>query len=178
MNIGLLAVSFGTTHLDTLERTILAAEADLSAAFPQLPCYRAFTSAVVRRRLPPGAGEKGPVILATVQGDVHDIGKNIVKMLLENYGYRVVDLGRDVAPERVVEAALETGAPLVGLSSLMTTTAQKIAVTIQALRAAGAPCKVMVGGAVVTEEFARQIGADFYTRDAAQSAKVAEQVIG
>ncbi len=134
--------------------------------------------AVVRRRLPPGAGEKGPVILATVQGDVHDIGKNIVKMLLENYGYRVVDLGRDVAPERVVEAALETGAPLVGLSSLMTTTAQKIAVTIQALRAAGAPCKVMVGGAVVTEEFARQIGADFYTRDAAQSAKVAEQVIG
>ena len=114
----------------------------------------------------------------TVKGDIHDIGKNIVKMLLENYGYHVVDLGRDVAPEAVVEAAQETKAPLVGLSSLMTTTAQNMAVTIRALREAGVKCKVMVGGAVVTEAFARQIGADFYVKDAAQSAKVAAQVLG
>ncbi len=133
---------------------------------------------VVRTRLPQGAGDKGTILLATVKNDVHDIGKNIVKMLLENYGYRVIDLGRDVEPEAVVKAALETQAPLVGLSSLMTTTAQNIAVTIRALREAGAPCKVMVGGAVVTQEFADKIGADFYTKDAAQSAKVAARVFG
>ncbi len=132
----------------------------------------------VRRRMPQGTGEKGPILLATVKNDVHDIGKNIVKMLLENYGYRVIDLGRDVPPETVVQAALETRAPLVGLSSLMTTTAQNIAETIRALRDAGAPCKVMVGGAVVTQAFADQIGADFYTKDAAQSAKIAAQVLG
>ena len=133
---------------------------------------------VLRSRLPQGTGDKGTIILATVKGDIHDIGKNIVKMLLENYGYHIVDLGRDVGPETVVEAALRTGAPLVGLSSLMTTTAQNIAVTIRALREAGAQCKVMVGGAVVTQSFADQIGADFYTKDAAQSAKVAAQVLG
>ena len=136
----------------------------------------AFT--VIDRYLPQGEGKKGTVILATVKGDVHDIGKNIVKMLLENYGYQVVDLGRDVEPDTVVKAALDTGAPLVGLSSLMTTTAQNIGVTIQALRSAGASCKVMVGGAVVTEEFARQIGADYYVKDAAESARVAGLVLG
>ena len=133
---------------------------------------------MVRASMPRGTGERGTILLATVQGDVHDIGKNIVKMLLENYGYRVLDLGRDVPPEAVVKAALETGAPLVGLSSLMTTTAQNIAVTIRALREAGAPCKVMVGGAVVTQSFADRIGADYYTRDAAQSARVAAEVFG
>lgn len=127
-------------------------------------------------QLPSGAGNRGTILLATVQGDIHDIGKNIVKMLLENYGYHVVDLGRDVGPQAVVEAALETQAPLVGLSSLMTATAPNITRTIQALRDAGAPCKVMVGGAVVTQEFADQVGADFYTKDAAQSAKVAALV--
>lgn len=133
---------------------------------------------VVRTHMPQGAGEKGTILLATVKDDVHDIGKNIVKMLLENYGYRVIDLGKDVPPETIVKAALETGAALVGLSSLMTTTAQNIAVTIRALREAGAPCKIMVGGAVVTESFAARVGADFYTRDAAQSARVAAQVFG
>ena len=146
---------------------LLAAAEAVKAAF-----------SILDRYLPQGAGEKGTVVLATVKGDIHDIGKNIVKMLLENYGYHVVDLGRDVAPEAVVAAALETGAPLVGLSSLMTTTAQNIGVTIRALRDAGAPCKVMVGGAVVTEEFARQIGADYYVKDAAESAKVAGLVLG
>ena len=146
---------------------LLAAAEAVKAAF-----------SILDRHLPQGEGEKGKVILATVKGDIHDIGKNIVKMLLENYGYQVIDLGRDVAPEAVVSAALETGAPLVGLSSLMTTTAQNIAVTIQALRAAGASCRVMVGGAVVTEEFARQIGADYYVKDAAESARVAGLVLG
>ena len=128
--------------------------------------------------LPEGAEKKGTIILATVKGDVHDIGKNIVKMLLENYGYRIIDLGRDVAPETVVEAWLREKAPLVGLSSLMTTTAQNIAVTIRALKAAGATCKIMVGGAVVTQEFADQIGADFYGKDAAESARYAARVLG
>jgi len=132
----------------------------------------------VRAYMPEGTGEKGTILLATVKNDVHDIGKNIVRMLLENYGYRVIDLGRDVPPETIVKAALETRAALVGLSSLMTTTAQNIAVTVRALHDAGAPCKIMVGGAVVTQEFADQIGADFYTRDAAQSAKVAALVFG
>lgn len=132
----------------------------------------------VRRKLPEGTGEKGTILLATVKDDIHDIGKNIVKMLLENYGYRVIDLGRDVPPETIVKAALETKAALVGLSSLMTSTAQNIAVTIRALREANAPCKIMVGGAVVTQDFADQTGADFYTRDAAQSARVAAQVFG
>ena len=132
----------------------------------------------VRARMPQGRGNKGTILLATVKNDVHDIGKNIVKMLLENYGYEVIDLGRDVPPETIVKAALETKAALVGLSSLMTTTAQNITATIQALRASGAPCKIMVGGAVVTREFAERVGADFYTKDAAQSAKVAAQVFG
>ena len=133
---------------------------------------------VINRYLPEGAGEKGTIILATVKGDIHDIGKNIVKMLLENYGYRIVDLGRDVTPEAVVEAALREKAPLVGLSSLMTTTAQNIAVTIKALKQAGTACKIMVGGAVVTKEFAAQIGADFYAKDATESARYAAQVFG
>lgn len=136
----------------------------------------AFT--VINRYLPEGAGEKGTILLATVKGDVHDIGKNIVKMLLENYGYRIVDLGRDVAPETVVEALRQEEIPLVGLSSLMTTTAQNIAVTIQMIREAGFTCKIMVGGAVVTQSFADQIGADFYAKDAAESARYAAQVFG
>ena len=132
--------------------------------------------AVINRWLPEGAEKKGTIILAPVRGDVHDSGKNIVKMLLENYGYRIVDLGRDVPPEAVVEAWCREKAPLVGLSSLMTTTAQNIAVTIRALRAAGAACRIMVGGAVITQEFADQIGADFYGKDAAESARYAAEV--
>ncbi len=131
---------------------------------------------VINRHLPEGAGNKGTILLATVKGDVHDIGKNIVKMLLENYGYRIVDLGRDVSPEDVVAAQLRENAPLVGLSSLMTTTAQNIAATIHALKEAGCTCKVMVGGAVVTQEFADQIGADFYGKDAMESARYAATV--
>ena len=123
-------------------------------------------------------GDKGPIVLATVKGDIHDIGKNIVKVLLENYGYTVIDLGKDVDPEAVVTAARERGAPLVGLSALMTTTLPSMEETIARLRAAGLPCKVVVGGAVLTAEYAQKIGADFYARDAKQSVDVARQVIG
>ena len=125
-----------------------------------------------------GTVSRGTVVLATVKGDIHDIGKNIVKVLLENYGYTVIDLGKDVDPEAVVTAARERGAPLVGLSALMTTTLPSMEETIARLRAAGLPCKVVVGGAVLTAEYAQKIGADFYARDAKQSVDVARQVIG
>ena len=121
-------------------------------------------------------GSQGRIVIATVKGDVHDIGKNIVRVILENYGYDVVDLGRDVPPEAVVQAVRETGAPLVGLSALMTTTVPSMQATIKALHDAALPCRVMVGGAVLTPDFARQIGADFYARDAKASADIAKQV--
>ena len=121
---------------------------------------------------------KGKIVIATVKGDIHDIGKNIVKVVLENYGYTVVDLGRDVAPEKVVEAAIREDARLVGLSALMTTTVVSMAETIAALRASGHDCKIMVGGAVLTPEYAKEIGADFYAKDAKQGADIARQVFG
>ena len=121
---------------------------------------------------------KGRIVIATVKGDVHDIGKNIVRVILENYGYDVLDLGRDVPPERVVEAVRQTGAPLVGLSALMTTTVPNMQATIEALHAANLPCKVMVGGAVLTKAYAEQIGADFYAKDAKASADYAKQIFG
>ena len=121
---------------------------------------------------------KAPVVLATVKGDIHDIGKNIVKVLLENYGYPVIDLGKDVEPAAVVEAAKKHAAPLVGLSALMTTTLGSMEETIRLLRAEQIPCKVVVGGAVLTPDYARRIGADFYAKDAKESVDVARQVIG
>lgn len=123
-------------------------------------------------------GSKGKIVIATVKGDVHDIGKNIVRVILENYGYDVLDLGRDVAPERVVEAVRQTGAKLVGLSALMTTTVPNMQATIEALHAAGLDCKVMVGGAVLTPDYARDIGADYYCKDAKASADLAKQLLG
>ena len=123
-------------------------------------------------------GSKGKIDIATVKGDVHDIGKNIVRVFLDNYGYDVLDLGRDVAPERVVEAVRQTGAKLVGLSALMTTTVPNMQATIEALHAAGLDCKVMVGGAVLTPDYARNIGADYYCKDAKASADLAKQLLG
>ena len=113
------------------------------------------------------------IIVATVQGDIHDIGKNIVKMLLENYGFTVIDLGRDVAPEAVLAAARDTRARLIGLSALMTTTVGAMERTIQLIHEQLPGTAVMVGGAVITQEFADQIGADFYAKDAAASTRVA-----
>ncbi len=123
-------------------------------------------------------GGKGKIVIATVKGDIHDIGKNIVKTLLENYGYDVIDLGRDVPPETVVQAVREHNVRLVGLSALMTTTLCSMEETILALRAAGLPCRVMVGGAVLTPEFAEKIGADYYARDAKRSVDIAKEVLG
>ncbi len=118
-----------------------------------------------------------PIILATVKGDIHDIGKNIVRALLENYGFRVIDLGRDVPPETIVDAARESGARVVGLSALMTTTAGAMSETIRQLKAAKLPVVTLVGGAVVTEDYAREIGADYYAKDAMASVRICEKVL-
>ncbi len=121
---------------------------------------------------------KGTIVLATVKGDIHDIGKNIVKVLLENYGYTVCDLGKDVEPSSVVEAVKRTGAPLVGLSALMTTTLGSMEETVKALRTEELPCRIMVGGAVLTPEYAASIGADYYCKDAKESVDTARMVFG
>ena len=121
---------------------------------------------------------KGKIVLATVHGDIHDIGKNIVRVVLENYGYTVIDLGRDVPAETVVEAVVREDVRLVGLSALMTTTVASMEETIAAIRASGHDCRIMVGGAVLTPEYAAQIGADYYAKDAKQSADIAKQVLG
>lgn len=118
----------------------------------------------------------GTVILATVEGDVHDIGKNIVKTVMENYGYNIVDLGKNVPKEQIISAVKEHGARLVGLSALMTTTAVNMEKTVDLIRRNNLPCAVMVGGAVITEEYAKQIGADFYAADANAAVKIAKIV--
>ena len=116
------------------------------------------------------------LLVATVRGDVHDIGKNIVKTVLENYGFDVLDLGRDVAPETIVNTVKEQGIRLVGLSALMTTTLPSMEETVKQLRALPDPPKVFVGGAVVTPEYARRIGADYYAKDAKESVEIAKRV--
>lgn len=128
----------------------------------------------------PGSAEvgKGKILLATVWGDVHDIGKNIVKVILENYGYQVLDLGKDVPVQQVVEAAVAQDIRLIGLSALMTTTVASMRETIAALRASGHACRIFVGGAVLTPDYAAEIGADFYAKDANQSVQIAKQVLG
>lgn len=121
---------------------------------------------------------KGKIIVATVKGDVHDIGKNIVKVLLENYGYTVIDLGKDVEYDTVVNTVSENNAKLLGLSALMTTTLGSMADTIELVKAKSPDCKIMVGGAVLTPEYAIKIGADYYSKDAKQSVDIAKEVIG
>ena len=117
---------------------------------------------------------KGKIILATVEGDIHDIGKNIVKVILESYGFKVIDLGKNVSAEEVLRVAREQEITLVGLSALMTTTVKSMEKTIMLIRESGLNIKVMVGGAVLTEEYAKSIGADFYAKDAMESVKIAE----
>ncbi len=119
---------------------------------------------------------KATVVIATVRGDIHDIGKNIVKLLLENYGFAVKDLGKDVAPEAITEEVVRLHAPIVGLSALMTTTVPAMEETIKQLRASAPWCKVVVGGAVLTEEYAAQIGADKYAKDAMETVRYAETI--
>lgn len=122
------------------------------------------------------AVSKGKIILATVKGDIHDIGKNIVKVLLENYGYDVIDLGKDVDYQAVVDCAIENNVHLIGLSALMTTTLSSMEETIRLLHENHVDCKIMVGGAVLTPEYAKQIGADYYAKDAKESCDIAKKV--
>ena len=150
-----------------LPQLLMAAEA-AGAAFEQIKAAMATGEP---------APKKGVFVLATVEGDIHDIGKNIVKLLMENYGYDVVDLGRDVPAETVVEAVLTHKAPLVGLSALMTTTVPAMEATIRLLREQCPDCKIVVGGAVLTEEYAQKIGADKYAADAMATVRYAEEVI-
>ena len=117
-----------------------------------------------------------PVVIATVHGDIHDIGKNIVKLILENYGFAVSDLGKDVPPEKIAEETIRLHAPLVGLSALMTTTVPAMEETIKLLRVKAPWAKVCVGGAVLTQEYADAIGADCYCRDAMETVRYAEEL--
>ena len=136
---------------------------------------------IIKKRIARRGGasvSKGKIVLATVHGDIHDIGKNIVRVVLENYGYTVIDLGRDVPVQEIVDAAIREDVRLVGLSALMTTTVVSMEETIRALRESGHPCRIMVGGAVLTPEYAAEIGADFYAKDAKASVDIARQVLG
>ncbi len=181
----------GTVPMAVVEQGIVPALEEVGCGFekgrvflPQLlmaadAAGEAF--AVVRKALcsspaPQTSRSSQPVVLATVKGDVHDIGKNIVRALLENYGFEVVDLGRDVPPERIVAAAQENRAMMVGLSALMTTTVGAMAETIRLLKEAALPCRTVVGGAVVTEEYAASIGADYYAKDAMRTVRIAEEL--
>ena len=127
-----------------------------------------------------GAEPRGCVVIGTVKGDLHDIGKNLVSSLLEGAGFRVVDLGTDVAPERFAQAVQENDAGLIGLSALLTVTMPAMQATIEALQKAGVRdrVKVLVGGAPLTEEYARQIGADAYADNASAAVRLAEQLVG
>jgi 5-methyltetrahydrofolate--homocysteine methyltransferase len=132
---------------------------------------------VITKKLPQDSAKRGKVVLATVKGDVHDIGKNIVKVVLQSYGFEVIDLGKDVGAEAVV-AACEKHSPLaVGLSALMTTTVISMENTVSALRNAGVKTPIFVGGAVLTPDIAREIGADYYSSDALEFVKILESII-
>jgi len=135
---------------------------------------------VVRAALPQqeAGSVKGPVVMATVKGDIHDIGKNICRALLENYGFKVIDLGRDVPPEKVVETARREKVRLVGLSALMTTTVGAMEETVRLVHEKLPGCKVTVGGAVLTEDYAAKIGADNYSKDAMGLVRYAEGLFG
>ena len=148
-----------------LPNLLMAAEA-ASAAF-----------GIIKEKMPADKTQsKARIILATVKGDIHDIGKNILKLILENYGYEVIDLGKDVDPCRIVSAAVERSADFVGLSALMTTTLPSMETTVRLLRESLPTCRIMVGGAVLTEEYAKKIGADFYGKDAMEAVKYLENV--
>ncbi len=183
---GLLA-TYGP--MDIIDRMLIPALDEVGDKFergvfflPQLMASAEAAKAgfdVIREAAPADAtADKGELALATVKGDIHDIGKNIVRMLLENYGYKVYDLGRDVDPQAVVDCVREHGLKLVGLSALMTTTVRGMEETIRLLREQTPDVKVFVGGAVLTPEYAQMVGADYYAKDAAESAKLCAKVFG
>ena len=157
-----LAFEEGRAYLPSLLVSAEAASAALAV----------IKTALLADGTPPAV--RGPFVLATVRGDIHDLGKNIVRLLLESYGVRVIDLGRDVAPEVIVREAQNRGVRLVGLSALMTTTVQSMKETIELMRVKAPDVKIIVGGAVLTAEYAEMIGADFYGADAMDSVRIAE----
>lgn len=173
-----------TDPMSLISEHIVPALNEIGTAFEQKKAYLpqlliaadAASSAfsVIKEKLPSSADESKKIVIATVKGDIHDIGKNIVKVLLENYGFYVVDLGRDVDPETVVNAS--TGAKMVALSALMTTTVPAMEETIRLLRKATPETKIMVGGAVLTQTYADMIGADFYGKDAMDAVRIAQKV--
>ncbi|MBE6644150.1 MAG: homocysteine methyltransferase [Ruminococcaceae bacterium] len=173
--------------LDIVEGEIIPALDRVGVGFEQKTVYlpgllmsaEAASSAfeVVKSRLPSKkASDKCALVIATVKGDIHDIGKNIVKLLLENYGFSVTDLGRDVPPERIISAAKSTGAKIIGLSALMTTTVAAMEQTIRLAKAELPEVKIVVGGAVLTKEYAKSIGADKYAKDAMETVRYAEEI--
>lgn len=177
------------TPLEVIDGFFIPALDDVGAKFESgeffLPQLMASAEAVkagfdmVRAEAPAAAtADKGTIAVATVKGDIHDIGKNIVKMLLENYGYHVIDLGRDASPEAIVAAVREHDVKLVGLSALMTTTVRAMEETIRQLHEQVPDCKIMVGGAVLNPEYAAMVGADYYGKDAAESAQIAARFFG
>ena len=138
--------------------------------------FEKIKSTMVNTENSSSAGKKCRFVIATVHGDIHDIGKNIVKLLLENYGFDVTDLGKDVPPETIVEEVVRLNAPIVGLSALMTTTVPAMEATIKLLRQKAPWCKVVVGGAVLNKEYADKIGADKYCKDAMETVRYAEEI--
>ncbi|MBR6376202.1 MAG: homocysteine S-methyltransferase family protein [Oscillospiraceae bacterium] len=181
------ALAAGRDGLELVQRELIPALDEVGRGFeaktlylPQLmmsaeaaeAAFRAVKAAMTDR----AAAPRCPLVLATVRGDIHDIGKNIVRLLLENYGYAVTDLGKDVAPERILEAVERLHAPICGLSALMTTTVPAMEETIALLHAKAPWCRVMVGGAVLTEDYAARIGADGYARDAMAAVRLAERM--
>ncbi len=176
-----------TAPLDIVNGEIIPALDTVGAGFEKKTVYlpqllmsaEAAKSAfeVIKARTPAEASAtKPPFVLATVKGDIHDIGKNIVKLILENYGYPVIDLGRDVPPERIAEETVRTHAPIVGLSALMTTTVPAMEETIKVLRTSAPWAKIVVGGAVLNREYAERIGADRYAEDAMETVRYAESL--
>lgn len=181
------ALLASTPPMELISREILPALDHVGRAFeekkfylPQLLMSAEAAKAAfdrIKTHFPKGtAADKCPVVLATVQGDIHDIGKNIVKLLLENYGFPVTDLGKDVAPETVVEAVVKLHAPLAGLSALMTTTVPAMEETIRQLREKAPWCRTVVGGAVLNRQYAQSIGADRYAADAMETVRYAEEL--
>ena len=182
------ALENGQDGLELVKNEIIPALDEVGQGFeakrlflPQLMMSAEAAEAVFREIKAKAAGQaegqasKGRVVIATVKGDIHDIGKNIVRLLLENYGFEVTDLGKDVAPETVLEAVERLHAPVCGLSALMTTTVPAMAETVALLHERAPWCRVMVGGAVLTEEYAKEIRADGYGRDAMAAVRLAEK---
>lgn len=184
------SLSQGKDAMEIIENAIIPALEEVGKGFeagtvflPQLlmsadAAGAAFETARAAMSTNAAGHHKGrPIVIATVKGDIHDIGKNIVRSLLENYGFEVIDLGRDVPPEVIIDTAKRSNAMMIGLSALMTTTVGAMAETVALAKSAGLNCKTCVGGAVVTQDYANEIGADFYAKDAMRTVRIAESIV-